>query len=74
MASVVAQTQPLPAPAPLLDIDGYVAQAKAQLDAFAAQWRRQRLLAPSIYPSHQTDDQWRRQELAARFGQLVERP
>ena len=70
MASFAAQTQLAPAATSLLDVDAYVAHAKAQLDAFSAQWRRQRQLAPSIYQPQLTEDQWRRQELAARFGQI----
>lgn len=76
MTSLQHTTQPA-APTGMqapVDVEAYVAQAKRQLDAFAAQWHRQRQLAPSIYASQQTEDQWRRQELAARFGHVESQP
>lgn len=57
-----------------VDVEAYVTQAKRQLDAFAAQWHRQCQIAPALYRPQQTEDQWRRQELAARFGQIEQIP
>jgi multidrug resistance efflux pump len=76
MASIHAGQDSIPAsdaPAHVC-VEEYVAQAKRQLDAFVTQWHRQRQLAPSIYASQQTEDQWRQQELAARFGHVESQP
>lgn len=76
MTSLQHTTQPA-APTGMqapVDVEAYVAQAKRQLDAFAAQWHRQCQIAPALYRPQQTEDQWRRQELAARFGQIEQIP
>ena len=51
-----------------MTVQEYVAQAKAELDAFQKNWEDKMIKEPQHYPAELEEGDWGDQELASRFG------